>query len=240
MDSNSFFDSVRRKPANFKKPIRIAKSKSNEQKVQEKPTVTAQKANTNDEVTGIIKDQKMLKGHVEELKKDQNDLMLKTIEIEAKAFEGKIIIRNLPLTKKLENMRENNKQSREIVKRFLQHANLNLTDTVEIYRLYSKDEKPNRIPPMIVKFRSRFEYFTLMRKINEIKKIESYKFVQVQQFVPPMLINDFNKASKVAFDLRKSNKKTRIDIIKSRIILRVKDPKDNTYKEVNYDYNYHF
>ena len=135
--------------------------------------------------------------------------MWKTVEMEVKSYEGKTIIRNLPLNKKLENMRENNKQSRDVVKRFLQHASLNLSDTIEIYRIYSsKDEKFEKIPPMIIKFRSRFEFYSLMRKINEIKKIECYKHVQVHQFVPPMLVDDFKIASKFAFELRKKNQKT--------------------------------
>ena len=151
--------------------IKGKRPRKNEKKSEE--LQPAQKDN-DVKLKGIIKDQEVLKDHVDELKKDQNDLMWKTVEMEVKSFEGKTIIRNLPLNKKLENMRENNKQSRDVVKRFLRHASLDLSDTIEIYRIFSKDEKFQKIPPMIVKFRSRFEFYTLMRKINEIKKIECY------------------------------------------------------------------
>ena len=211
--------------------IKGKRHRKNEKKSEE--LQPAQKDN-DVKLKGIIKDQEVLKDHVDELKKDQNDLMWKTVEMEVKSFEGKTIIRNLPLNKKLENMRENNKQSRDVVKRFLRHASLDLSDTIEIYRIFSKDEKFQKIPPMIVKFRSRFEFYTLMRKINEIKKIECYKDVQVHQFVPPMLVDDFKMASKFAFELRKKNQKTRIDVDKNRIVLRAKSPKDKAYKEIEY------
>ena len=65
-------------------------------------------------------------------------------------------------------------------------------------------------------------------------RTECYKHVQVHQFVPPMLVDDFKIASKFAFELRKKNQKTRIDVDKNRIVLRAKSQKDKTYKEIEY------
>ena len=191
-----------------------------------------------EEENGKEQDQEKLKINVKKLRDDQEKLKLNTISIQVKQSEGKIIIKNLPLNTKLENNRENNKQSREVMKRFLHHANLTLSDTLEIYRIQNDDENTRKNPPMIVKFRSRYEFFTLMRNVDKIKRMKCYQNVQIHQFIPPLLIDDFKKASKVAYFMRINKQKTRIDVIDNKIVLRAKSQKEKTYKEIDYHDDY--
>ena len=156
---------------------------------------------------------------------------------EVSMHESKIIIRNLNLHVGAQKGKETRLQTRQVAEQVLKSGQLSVDAIRETHRIYYKPEKskPAKCPSLILEFNSTYDLAEFMSKIETIKKAPKMEKIQVDRFIPPSLMPEFEKASKEAFSLRKKGLKTKIIVTKNaKMLLLAKGPKDEDFSKRDY------
>ena len=86
-------------------------------------------------------------------------------------------------------------------------------------------------PPLVIQFKGSFEFSNFMKKLAILKKVKIFEKIVVDQWVPSLMKEPYEKAGKRAFQLRKKGKKTKIIISKKgEVLLFSKEKKEAQFE----------
>ena len=156
---------------------------------------------------------------------------------EVESNSTKIVIRNLAMHKNTKDVRETPVKTRQIANEILKFSGITENVVKDTFRIYYKAEKNKKakMPAMVIEFFSKANLAEFMSKISDIKKVPNLEKIQVDRFIPYSLMEEYEKASKEAFSLRKKGFKTKTIVTKfGNVLLLAKGPKDQDFEKQNY------
>ena len=97
------------------------------------------------------------------------------------------------------------------------------------------DNPKRKEPKILLDFQNMIELRIFTSKLRELKKLEKYKSMSLDNDCPKYLLESFFKAKERGFKLRKEeNLLTRTFITKNGIVLKVRKSRDEPYKKVDF------
>ena len=176
-----------------------------------------------------------------ETKLERVDKKMTNLEIEnhAKKFILKKVQTKLAKGEKKEHL----ETTKLIVAEILNIAKMDLKSIDQVYRIYptqnqktARKKQENEYPNIFLKFSSENDIVSFTEKINDIKKAGKFKNLQFEKFVPPCLIENWNKANLKAYNLRKQKSMiTRTFIKNGEVELLAKSKKEDSFVKFDYD-----
>ena len=179
--------------------------------------------------------------------KNKKDLKKQVESLSIDSYKTKVTLANIPLTlsnpdDKIESPVETTKAVVELLKQ----SGQTLSCIKEVKRLYPKEPitgeasssaKPKpKDPKVLIDFLNMTELKKFISKLKEIRAMEKYKLLHLQNFCPPHLLSDFRRANEKGYQLRTTEKMiTRTFINDNGVVLKVKSQASEPFKKVKWD-----
>ena len=175
-------------------------------------------------------------GKIESLEK-------KIVDLEIDRFKNRVTLKNIPLANPKEK-KESYLETKATIEEIFNITDQKLSSVADFFRFYPKNTTKTRgkekneekkMEKILLEFVSSHELKKFTSKLFEVRKIEKFKSIIMENDCPPSLWKEFNAANKEAYRLRKSKGfSTRTIITKQGIKLKVKAKNEKFYVEVKF------
>ena len=203
----------------------------------------------------IEKLKKRITGLQNQNQKTNKDIKKQNETVTIDKFKTRVTLANIPLSNPKDNA-ETIDETKKTVTELLKATGQSNGAVKEFKRLYPKvktfpkdvestsasptespvaDNPKRKEPKILLDFQNMTELRIFTSKLRELKKLEKYKSMSLDNECPKHLLESFLKAKEKGFKLRKEeNLLTRTFITKNGIVLKVRKSRDEPYKKVDF------